>query len=190
MVQMDEIIRFWFTEADGTAGKNRKVWFTKDPEFDAIVRDRFLPTYQQATTGALDPWQESTTGCLALILLLDQFPRNMFRGQPESFATDKKALAIAQRAIAQGFDQTLPLIQRWCVSMPLMHSADLEIQQQSVERFRQFAADPETQSSYPYAIKHLEVIQRFGRFPHRNVILGRESTLKETEFLQQPGSSF
>lgn len=101
MAQIDEILNFWFTEPDGTAGKNRKVWFTKDPEFDAIVRDRFLADDQAAATGALDSWQESATGCLALILLLDQFPRNMFRGQPESFATDEKALAVAQGAIAQ-----------------------------------------------------------------------------------------
>ncbi len=190
MAQIDEIIRFWFTEPDGTTGKNRKVWFTKDPEFDAIVRDRFLVAYQAAATGALDPWQESATGCLALILLLDQFPRNIFRGQPESFATDAKALAVAQGAIFQGFDQALPLIQRWFVYMPFMHSEDLAIQRQSVELFRQFTEDPETQSSYPYAIKHLEVIERFGRFPHRNAILGRENTPEETEFLKQPGSSF
>ncbi|UIE38204.1 DUF924 family protein [Leptodesmis sichuanensis] len=190
MAQIDEIICFWFTEPDGTTGKNRKVWFTKDPEFDAIVHDRFLVAYQQAAIGALDPWQESATGCLALILLLDQFPRNIFRGQPESFATDAKALAVAQRAIFQGFDQALPLIQRWFVYMPFMHSEDLAIQRQSVELFRQFTEDPETQSSYPYAIKHLEVIERFGRFPHRNAILGRENTPEETEFLKQPGSSF
>lgn len=190
MAQTDEILHFWFTEPDGSTGKNRKVWFTKDPEFDAIVRDRFLPTYQQAAIGALDHWQESATGCLALILLLDQFPRNLFRGQPESFATDEKALAVAQGAIAQSFDQTLPLIQRWFVYMPFMHSEDLEIQQQSVELFRQFADDPETQSSYPFAIRHRDVIQRFGRFPHRNIILGRENTPEETEFLKQPGSSF
>jgi uncharacterized protein (DUF924 family) len=190
MAQIDEVLRFWFTEPDGTTGKNRKVWFTKDPEFDAVVRDRFLSTYQQAATGALDSWQDTALGCLALILILDQFPRNLFRGQPESFATDGKALAVAQQAIAQGFDQTLPLIQRWFVYMPFMHSEDLEIQQQAVDLFRQFADDPETQSSYPFAIKHMEVIQRFGRFPHRNIILGRENTPEETEFLKQPGSSF
>jgi uncharacterized protein (DUF924 family) len=190
MAQIDEILSFWFTEPDGTTGKNRQVWFTKDPEFDAVVRDRFLSDYHQAATGALDPWQSTASGCLALILILDQFPRNLFRGQPESFATDGKALSIAQWAIAQGFDQTLPPIQRWFVYMPFMHSEDLEIQQQSVDLFQQFEGDSETQSSYPFAIKHMEVIQRFGRFPHRNIILGRENTPEEMEFLQQPGSSF
>ncbi len=189
MAEINEILHFWFTDPDGTVGKNRKVWFSKDPEFDAAVRDRFLAAYHQAAAGELDSWQQTASGCLALILLLDQFPRNMFRGQPASFATDEKALAVAHGAIAQGFDRTLPLIQRWFVYLPFMHSEDLDIQRQSVELFRQFAEDPETQSSYPYAIKHLEVIQRFGRFPHRNVILGRENTPQETEFLKQPGSS-
>jgi uncharacterized protein (DUF924 family) len=127
---------------------------------------------------------------LALILVLDQFPRNLFRGELRSFETDEKALTLTQSAIAQSWDQALPLIQRWFVYLPLMHSENLEIQCQSVEMFRQFEHDPDTQNSYPYAIRHLEVIKRFGRFPHRNAVLQRQNTPEETEFLKQPGSSF
>lgn len=188
--QVDDILTFWFEDPTGLTAKNRKVWFMKDPAFDQEIRDRFLAVYEQAATGQLDHWQETAPGVLALILLLDQFPRNLFRGMPQAFATDAKALALAQIAIARGLDQALPPIQHWFVYLPLMHSEDLEVQRQCVKVFRQFEHDPEVQSSYPYAMKHLEVIQRFGRLPHRNAILGRESTPEETEFLKQPGSSF
>lgn len=190
MPDINDILAFWFEDPTGQTSTYRNVWFSKNETFDREVHDRFLEVYEQAETGMLTHWQETAQGCLALILVLDQFPRNMFRNQTEAFATDEKALACAQHAINRGFDQDLPLIQRWFVYLPFMHSESLEMQQQSVELFRQFADDPQTQSSYPYAIKHLEVIERFGRFPHRNAILGRESTPEETEFLQQPGSSF
>ncbi|NJP08338.1 MAG: DUF924 domain-containing protein [Leptolyngbyaceae cyanobacterium RU_5_1] len=190
MSRIDNILSFWFKDSTGATETNRKVWFIKNPEFDRAIELHFLEDYQQAADGKLDHWQETAEGCLALTLVLDQFPRNMFRGQPQSFATDAKALAIAQHAIHHGFDQTLPLIQRWFIYMPFMHSENLETQRHSVELFRQLADNPETQSCYPYAIKHLEVIERFRRFPHRNAILGRESTLEEIEFLKQPGSSF
>jgi uncharacterized protein (DUF924 family) len=188
--RIDEILSFWFEEPDGTAGKSRKVWFVKNPDFDAEIRTRFLVDYEQAAAGSLDSWQNSAPGSLALILLLDQFPRNLFRGTPQAFATDGKALVVAQAAIARGFDQALPPIQRTFIYMPFMHSENLEIQHRSVELFRPLAEDPETRNSYVYAIKHLEVIQRFGRFPHRNAILDRANILEETEFLKQPGSSF
>ncbi|MBF2027613.1 MAG: DUF924 domain-containing protein [Oscillatoriales cyanobacterium C42_A2020_001] len=188
--QIDDILTFWFVDPTGLATKNRKAWFSKDLAFDQEIRDRFLAVYEQAAAGQLDHWQETASGVLALILLLDQFPRNLFRGMPQAFATDAKAVSLAQAAIARGLDQAMPPIQRWFVYLPLMHSEDLEVQHQSVEVFRQFEHDPEVQSSYPYALKHLEVIQRFGRFPHRNAILGRKSTPEETEFLKQPGSSF
>jgi len=190
MAHIDEVLTFWFLDPTGQTAKNRKEWFIKSSKFDQEIRDRFLDLYEQAASGQLDHWQETAPGILALILVLDQFPRNLFRGDPRSFATDDKALTLTQMAIARGFDQALPLIQRWFVYLPLMHSEDLDIQNQSVEFFRQFELDPETQSSYPYAIKHRDVIQRFGRFPHRNAILGRENTPEETAFLQQPGSSF
>lgn len=190
MTQIDEVLTFWFQDPTGQTTKNRKEWFAKDPKFDQEIRDRFLGLYEQAATGQLNHWPETAPGMLALILVLDQFPRNLFRGDPRAFATDARALALTQTAIARGFDQVLPLIQRWFVYLPLMHSEDLAIQQQSVEYFRQLEQDPETQSCYPYALKHRDVIQQFGRFPHRNAILGRPSTPAEIAFLQQPGSSF
>jgi len=190
MSEIKTVLQFWFDDLGIDAGKSRRVWFSKRPEFDQEIRDRFLPLYHQAATGLCDFWQSTAEGCLALILVLDQFPRNLFRGQPQAFATDGQALTVAQRAIARGLDQQLPLMRRWFIYMPLQHSESLEHQHQSVELFRALAADPETASADVYAVKHLEVMQRFGRFPHRNVILGRESTPEEISFLQQPGSSF
>jgi uncharacterized protein (DUF924 family) len=191
MAQIQDIIGFWFGTAEAGQLKSRKVWFRKDPDFDQEIRSRFLADYDQAAAGALVEWQSSPQGCLALALLLDQFPRNMFRDNPQAFATDEQAIAIAQPAIAQGLDQVLPPIQRWFLYIPFMHSEKLADQQRSVELFRQLSQEePETASAYEYAIKHLQVIERFGRFPHRNSILGRKTTLEEAEFLKQPGSSF
>jgi uncharacterized protein (DUF924 family) len=191
MSQADEILEFWFGKPDQPEyGKNRKVWFTKNPKFDQEVRSRFLSVYQQAAAGQLDDWKTSPLGCLALIILLDQFPRNMFRGQPQAFATDSQALAYAQHAVAQGFDKLLLPIQRGFVYMPFEHSENLEHQRQCVELFSALKDNPECASGVDYAHRHLKVIDRFGRFPHRNEILGRETTAEEAEFLQQPGSSF
>jgi uncharacterized protein (DUF924 family) len=191
MSQVQEILEFWFGKPDEPEyGKNRKVWFTKNPKFDQEVRSRFLSVYQQAAAGQLDDWKTSPLGCLALIILLDQFPRNMFRGQPQAFATDSQALAYAQHAVAQGFDKLLLPIQRLFVYMPFEHSENLEHQRQCVELFSALKDNPECASGVDYAHRHLKVIARFGRFPHRNEILGRETTAEEAEFLQQPGSSF
>ncbi|MFP5269872.1 DUF924 family protein [Coleofasciculus sp.] len=122
----DEILAFWFGTPDDPAyRKPRQAWFTKNPGFDEEVRSRFLEDYQQAAAGQLNHWQESPHTCLALILLLDQFPRNMFRGQPQAFATDSQALAAAQHAVSQGFDQTLISVQRWFIYMPYEHSENL-----------------------------------------------------------------
>jgi uncharacterized protein (DUF924 family) len=172
-------------------GQSRKVWFAKQPDFDQAIHQQFLSVYGQAAQGQLDAWQETATGSLALILLLDQFPRHLFRGQPQSFATDEQARAIARAAIAYGLDQQLPPIQTWFLYMPWQHSENLEDQLQSVKLFQALAAaDPQLESAYQYAVKHWRVIRQFGRFPHRNTILGRESTPEEVEFLKQPGSSF
>ncbi|MEO8890345.1 MAG: DUF924 family protein, partial [Coleofasciculaceae cyanobacterium] len=127
MPQAKEILDFWFgTPDDADYGQQRKIWFKKNPEFDQKVRSLFTSQYQQAATSQLDDWKTSPQGCLALIILLDQFPRNMFRGQPKSFATDSLALAYAQHAITQGFDQELPTFQRWFVYMPFEHSENIE----------------------------------------------------------------
>ena len=191
MSQANQILDFWFGKPDeADYGKPRKVWFTKNPEFDQEVRSRFLIDYQQAAAGHLDDWKASPLGCLALIILLDQFPRNMFRGQPQTFATDPQALAYAQHTVAQCFDKELLPIQRCFVYLPFEHSENLAHQHQAIELFSTLKDYPECASGVDYAHRHLKVIERFGRFPHRNKILGRETTPEEAEFLKQPGSSF
>jgi uncharacterized protein (DUF924 family) len=189
-----EVLQFWFDRPDSEAAsykQRRKLWFGKKPEFDQQIRDRFSPLYQQAAAGELDDWQQSTFGCLALILLLDQFPRNLFRGNLQAYATDWKALALAKQAIAQGFDQALNPLQRIFIYLPLEHSESAVDQHQSVALFRQLAsANPELADCFDYALRHQAVIDRFGRFPHRNQILDRPSTPEEVAFLKQSGSSF
>lgn len=191
MSQINEILEFWFGKPDEEDyGKPRKVWFIKNPEFDQEVRSRFLPVYQQAAAGELDDWKTSAQGCLALIILLDQFPRNMFRGQAQAFATDSQALAYAKHAVERGFDQELLPIQRQFIYLPFEHSENLDDQHQCIALFSTLNDYPECVSGVDYAHRHFEVIQRFGRFPHRNKILGRETTPEEAEFLNQPASSF
>lgn len=191
MLRANEILEFWFGKPDEAGyGQSRKVWFTKNPKFDQEVRSRFLNDYQQAAAGQLDNWKSSPLSCLALIILFDQFPRNMFRGQPQAFATDPQALTAAKHAIAQGFDKELLPLQRFFVYMPFEHSEKLADQQQSIELFLRLKDYPECASGVDYAHRHFKVIERFGRFPHRNEILGRETTPEEAEFLKQPGSSF
>jgi len=189
--RVDEILDFWFgSPQSADYGKERSFWFTKKLEFDQQLRDRFLSTYEQAATGELDSWENSPRSCLALLLLLDQFPRNMFRGTPKSFATDAKARAIANNAVSKGFDQDLLPVQRWFIYLPFEHSENLADGQRCVDLFSTLTGDPDSAATIDYALRHKSVIERFGRFPHRNKILGRESTPAEAEFLKQPGSSF
>ncbi len=191
MSRVEEILTFWFGWPDEPKyGKPRSFWFTKKPKFDQELRDHFLSDYQQAAAKALEHWYSSPRSCLALILLFDQFPRNMFRGTAQAFATDPQAIAAAQHAIAKGFDQELMTVQRWFVYLPFEHSENLADQRQSVALFATLNNDPESAATIDYANRHCSVIERFGRFPHRNKILGRVSTPKEAEFLKQPGSSF
>ncbi|MDJ0618177.1 MAG: DUF924 family protein [Calothrix sp. MO_192.B10] len=191
MKAIDTILNFWFGGKDEVGyGKRRLIWFAKDPEFDRKIQTYFQADYEEAKAGQLDHWKESADGCLALIILLDQFPRNMFRGTPQAFATDSQALSIAEYGITKGFDRELLMVQRWFIYLPFQHSEDLQRQYQSVELFRRLGNHPDNQDAIDYAIRHLEIIQRFGRFPHRNDILGRATTPEEAEFLQHPGSSF
>ncbi|NMG06877.1 DUF924 family protein [Brasilonema sp. UFV-L1] len=191
MSQVAEILDFWFgSPNEPDYGKPKSFWFIKKPEFDEELRIRFLTDYQKAAAGYLDDWMDSPESCLALILLLDQFPRNMFRDTPEAFATDWEALSAAQHAVARGYDQKLLPVQRWFVYLPFEHSENLEHQHQAVQLFEQLNNDPDSASSIDYAMRHMQVIQHFGRFPHRNEILGRVSTPEETEFLKNKGSSF
>ncbi|HEY9747198.1 MAG TPA: DUF924 family protein [Allocoleopsis sp.] len=191
MSSIEQILNFWFGNPESASyGKSRKVWFSKDPNFDQDIRDRFLPDYEAAAAGNYNGWTASPDGCLALILLFDQFPRQLFRGDRRAFATDAQALVTAQHAIAQDFDQALLPVQRVFIYLPFEHSENLEHQRLSVELFRQLSDHPETADMLPYAVRHQEIIERFGRFPHRNQILGRPTTAEEAEFLKQPGSSF
>jgi uncharacterized protein (DUF924 family) len=191
MSQAREILDFWFgSPGSPDYGKPKSFWFSKKPEFDEELRIRFLTDYQKAAGGYLDDWMDSPDSCLALILLLDQFPRNVFRDTPEAFATDWEALSVAQHAIAQRYDQKLLPVQRWFVYLPFEHSESLEHQSQAVRLFQQLDDDPDSVSSIDYAVRHMQVIERFGRFPHRNQILGRISTPEEKEFLKHKGSFF
>jgi len=158
-------------------------WFAKDDAFDAAIRARFADLHHAAAAGALRDWEETAEGALALVIVLDQFPRNMYRGRPQAFATDALARAVADRAIARGFADSIPLPERRFVFMPFMHSEDLADQQRCLDLCRA-AGDDE---GVYYADLHLDIIRRFGRFPHRNVILGRSTTPEEQAFLDSGG---
>jgi uncharacterized protein (DUF924 family) len=194
MASAAEILHFWFGNPDdqhSEYGQQRQVWFKKDPAFDATIRDRFLADYQQAASGELSAWQVKPHSCLALILLCDQFPRNLFRDSAQSFATDAQALALANYARQQQFDQQLIPVERMFLYLPFEHSENLADQTTSVALFQRLSERcPDLESAYDYAIRHRDIIERFGRFPHRNAVLGRETTPEEAEFLQQPGSRF
>ena len=190
----EEILRFWFGDPEepaGEYGQQRKVWFKKDPAFDDRIRQLFLADYEQAVADALEPWKDQPRSCLALVLLLDQVPRNLFRGDARSFASDRAARDTANYALGRGYDQQVLPVERMFFYLPLEHSEDLADQDRSVELVRSLAeAHAEFETTLDYALRHREVIQRFGRFPHRNEVLGRETTPAEAEFLQQRGSRF
>lgn len=171
-----EVRDFWFD-----AGP--KKWFSRDDAFDRTIVERFLPTYEAAAAGKLAGWEATPEDALALLILLDQFPRNMFRGSARSFATDGKALAIANEALAHGFDQELELPQRNFLYLPLMHSENLADQERCVALTRQYSDD----NTVKYAELHADIIRRFGRFPHRNSLLGRATTAAEQVFLDAGG---
>ena len=182
-----DVLQFWFGT---TPGERRKAWFVKDPVFDESIRARFLPLVGSAAAGALSGWTASARGALALIVVTDQFPRNMFRGSARAFATDPLALATASHLIAQGWDATMLPVERMFAYLPYEHSESPAGQDRSVELFAPLAAFPETSDALDYAERHRIIVKRFGRFPHRNAALGRQSTAAEVEFLEQPGSGF
>ncbi len=171
-----DVIDFWF-------GVDPEKWYTKDDAFDAAIRERFLPTYEAAANARLSEWEAEPESALALVIVLDQFSRNMFRNSPRTFAADALALAIAKNAVARGFDKTLELQKRNFFYLPFMHSEHLEDQERCVALSRE-AGDPNT---LKYAEIHADIIRRFGRFPHRNAILGRATTPEERAFLDAGG---
>lgn len=177
-----DVLDFWFVETVPAQ------WFQKNEVFDDMIRDRFMSVYDMAKAGLCDAWKQDADGCLALCVVLDQFPRNMFRNDPRAFATDEKALEIAGYAIKKGFDQVLAPVKRRFIYLPFEHSENLDNQQVSVELFGGMQYDDPM--GYEYAMRHLRVIEQFGRFPHRNMILGRESTPAELTYLGQPDAGF
>ena len=188
-----DVLDFWFLPpADPGHGMPRDVWFRKDDAFDATIEARFGPLIEQAVAGGLRDWdQQGPAGTLARILLLDQFTRNAYRGTPASFGGDALALAAAELLVDSGADQVLLPVQRWFAYMPFEHAEDARMQERAVELFTALAAANEGyEGVLDYAHRHRGVIARFGRFPHRNAILGRASTEDETAFLAQPGSRF
>jgi uncharacterized protein (DUF924 family) len=181
-ISASEVLRFWFGEG-AEYGKAHKRWFEKNPAFDAEVRTRFSELHEALI--ASRAWLDVPHECLARIIVLDQFPRNMFRGTPRAFATDALALAAARHAIASGYDRDWLRVEKIFGYLPFEHSEALADQQLACELMR-----PLGEEQYDYAVRHKDIIERFGRFPHRNAILGRESTPEEIEFLKQPGSGF
>jgi uncharacterized protein (DUF924 family) len=185
-----ELLAFWFDPA------NAALWFETDPGFDARVRERFAPLIGAAVAGALDGWAEAPEPCLALLIALDQLPRNAWRGTPRAFCGDARALAAADRALARGFDARVPLARRRFFYLPFEHSEALADQQRCCSlfaRMAQEAGEPDrgwTAEQVRYAERHREIIERFGRFPHRNAVLARPSTPAEDAFLREPMSSF
>ncbi|GLR12345.1 hypothetical protein GCM10007907_11350 [Chitinimonas prasina] len=181
------VLAFWF----GDAAAPRPAWFQRDAAFDDAIIQRFGALITAAQAGGLQRWRASPQGLLAYLLLLDQFCRNAFRQQPRAFLADPLALAAAQQAVAQGLDQQLSPLQRIFVYLPFEHAEYLAMQDQAVVLFRALAADqPELSPYLDYAYRHREVIQRFGRFPHRNNVLGRPSSEAEIAYLAEPGSGF
>ena len=192
MSDIEEILSFWFgaiRDEPSYFAECSKRWFAQNADFDREIARRFQADYERAAEGQLADWTQTARGGTALILVLDQFPRNMFRNDPRAFATDQIAQGVAEDMIAAGLDRQLRLVERYFVYVPFMHSEQRTHQQRSVTLFQQLAA----QRAYfdtSYALRHQQVIARFGRFPHRNRVLGRASTPAELAFLKQPGSSF
>jgi uncharacterized protein (DUF924 family) len=176
----EDILDFWFKDLKPMQ------WFKKDEKLDALIGDRFLKTYQMASKSELYEWRTDPKGALSEILVLDQFSRNIFRDKAQAFAFDSLALCLAQNATANKLDEQLNTTERGFMYMPFMHSESLAIHEKAVELF----SIPGLEGNLDFEYKHKKIIEQFGRYPHRNKILGRTSTPEEIEFLLQPGSSF
>jgi uncharacterized protein (DUF924 family) len=186
-----EVLAFWFGEAGSPSrGKPRAEWFRKDPAFDAEIRRRFLALHASAALGERERWRERPETLLALIVVLDQFSRNLYRDDPRAFSQDARALACAQAMVDRGWDSGLLPVERQFAYLPFEHAEDLALQDRSVELFATLEAYPATKGLAEWAEKHRVIVRRFGRFPHRNAALGRASTPEEIAFLQEPGSRF
>ena len=178
-----EVRDYWFQ-------RDRKDWFEKNPAFDEEIRSRFLPLFKRGLQDQLQTWRQTPAACLALVILLDQFPRNMFRGSAKAFAADPQARAAARVILDNRWDKAMTPDERMFAYLPLEHSESLADQERCLALMQEISVFPETADLPKWAEAHLVIIQRFGRFPHRNAALGRASTPEELEFLKQPGSSF
>jgi len=186
------VLDFWFGARDSLEhGAQRPEWFRKDPAFDGLIAARFGALVESAIAGGLDGWAEDAESALARVVLLDQLTRNVYRDTPRAFAGDTRALAAARSMVAAQQDTALLPVQRLFVYMPFEHAEDMRAQDDAVRLFTRLEADaPSLTGLLDYALRHREIIARFGRFPHRNKVLGRESTPEELAFLEQPGSGF
>jgi uncharacterized protein (DUF924 family) len=194
--RVNEILNFWFGSDPHKPLSEQEKWWKVDPHFDAEVRKKFEDDFKRAVDGRYEDWSKTARGSLALILLFDQFSRNIYRGTPEAFAQDPIALEVALDGLEKGQDRELSLVERWFFYMPLEHSEELDIQKKSVKLFETLKEEADgnlttaLEHAHEFALRHYEIVQRFGRFPHRNTILGRKSTRSEEEFLKEPNSSF
>jgi uncharacterized protein (DUF924 family) len=204
MTRSETILDFWFNglndetliDPESSAGKR---WFSGGEATDREIRERFEEDHLKAARGEYKDWENIPRGRLALVILLDQFPRNLYRGSPKAFGTDPTALDLCSRSMEDGFDGPLALIERTFLYMPLMHAESVEMQEKCKQQFSLLVELAKERSprnvgyftySHEFAVKHAVIIERFGRFPHRNMILGRPSTPEEIEFLKGPDSSF
>ncbi len=199
MLDGREVLDFWYGPLgpEGLAEpEKRSRWFSRDAEFDREIRERFAALHALLLSGQRPAWSREPSGLVAAVIVLDQFSRNMFRGTAAMYAGDLRALGLSLEGIALGYDTSFPMVYQWFLYMPLMHSEDLAMQQRCVELFQALAQKVSGQAkeladgALKYAFSHRDIVERFGRFPHRNEILGRVTTDEELEFLKQPGSSF
>lgn len=180
MINQHDILNFWFS------AEAKPLWFAKNPDFDQQITSRFSNTLEQARQGELWSWRDNALGRLAEIIVLDQFSRNIFRNQPQAFAQDPLALMLAQEAISLSLDETLNAEQRCFLYLPFMHSESKLIHQHALQLFEKL----NNPTNLDFELKHKAIIDRFGRYPHRNAILGRTSSPEERQFLTEPNSHF
>jgi uncharacterized protein (DUF924 family) len=186
MADANAILEFWFGHGEPVSAEHQRRWFVADPAFDQLCVERFADDYAAAAAGQLNEWRREPHSCLAIVILLDQFPRNMFRNTARAFATDTAALSVARGAIAEALDRRLPPLQRAFFYMPFEHSEQISDQDESVRLCGELAREhPECADFLPYADSHREVIRRFGRFPLRNDALGRASTPEEIAYIRE-----
>lgn len=197
--RIEGILSFWFGLSRNDPGLAEQMlprWFRSDPALDAEIRVQFRPVYDAAVAGELNSWEQTARGTLALILLLDQFPRNMFRGTPRAFAEDAAAQRLCLEGLEQGYDSQLSPVERGFFCMPLQHAEIAHLQDISVQQYERLLREsgpewkPLVRGMLHYAHEHRDIIRRFGRFPHRNAILGRASTMEERDFLAEGGPDY